>query len=143
MGSIAELKQHRQNRSETTDIALQVRTSSEDLSGWDRQKIIDALVREADLEADIADEISREVQEIIALYLRKLVDIGNRELFINSVEFARQHIGNKDLLELIKAFLYAGRYLKEGDKVILEDVFPEIRDIIFDIVENFEARGTQ
>ena len=77
------------------------------------------------------------VQEIIALYLRKLVDTGNRELFINSVEFGREHISNKDLLELIKAFLYAGKYLEEGNKVILEEVFPEIRDIIFDIVEKF------
>jgi DNA-binding MarR family transcriptional regulator len=76
-----------------------------------------------------------EVQEIIALYLRKLVDIKNRELFINSVSLANEHISDKDLLELIKAFLYAGRYLKEGNKVILEEVFPEIREIIFDIIE--------
>ncbi len=81
---------------------------------------------------------TNEIQEIIALYLRKLVDIENRELFINSVSLANEHISDKNLLELIKAFLYAGRYLKEGNKVILEEVFPEIREIIFDIIEKFE-----
>lgn len=83
------------------------------------------------------------VQETIALYLRKLVNIGNRDLFIDSVEFAREHITNKDLLELLKAFLYAGKYMREGNKVILEEVFPEIRDIIFDIVEKFEEKSLQ
>jgi tetratricopeptide (TPR) repeat protein len=81
------------------------------------------------------------VQEIIALYLRKLVDFGDRELFINAAAFAREHVNNEDLLELLKAFLYAGRYMAEGNKVILEEVFPEIRDIIFDIVETFDKKS--
>jgi hypothetical protein len=79
------------------------------------------------------------VQEVIALYLRHLVDLKNRELFVNAVNSAREHITDKDLLELIKAFLYAGRYLQEGNKVILEEVFPEIREIILDIIEKFEG----
>jgi ribonucleoside-triphosphate reductase len=69
MGSLVELKEHQNNkksRNETTDLALFVRTSSEDFLGWDRQRIIDALVREADLDAETAEEISREVQNIIA-----------------------------------------------------------------------------
>jgi len=82
-----------------------------------------------------------EVQEVIALYLRKLVDVRDRPLFIDSMNLAVKHISEKDLLELIKAFLYAGRYLEEGNKVILEEVFPETRDIIFDIIEKFESNG--
>lgn len=69
MGSLVELKAHQNNkkdRNETTDLALFVRTSSEDFLGWDRQRIIDALVREAELDAETAEEISREVQNIIA-----------------------------------------------------------------------------
>ncbi|UCH98384.1 MAG: tetratricopeptide repeat protein [Candidatus Aminicenantes bacterium] len=80
-----------------------------------------------------------EVQEVIALYLRQLVDIKNRELFVNAVNSAREHITDQSLLELIKAFLYAGRYLQEGNKVILEEVFPEIREIILDMIEKFEG----
>jgi len=80
-----------------------------------------------------------EVQEVIALYLRQLVDLKNRELFVNAVNSAREHISDQNLLELLKAFLYAGRYLQEGNKVILEEVFPEVREIILDMIEKFEG----
>jgi hypothetical protein len=39
----------------------------------------------------------------------------------------------------IKSILYAGKYLQEGNKVILEEVFPEIRKIILDMIEKFEG----
>ncbi len=86
MGSIVELKEHKNNtekHSETTDLALFVRTSSEDLAGWDRQRIIDALIREAHVDSETADAISQEVQDIItnskikyitAPLIRELVD---------------------------------------------------------------------
>ncbi len=86
MGSIVELKARQENTekpSETTDLALFVRTSGEDLKGWDRQKIVEALVREASLDTKIAEEISKEVQDIIvkakikwvtAPLIRELVD---------------------------------------------------------------------
>ncbi len=48
-----------------TDMALFVRTSEEALEGWDRQKIVDALLRETYIDYDTADEISREVEEAI------------------------------------------------------------------------------
>jgi len=86
MASLVELKPKgtsTKNFGETTDLALFVRTSGEDLSGWDRQKIIEALVRETDVDAATADEISHEVEEIIvssqikwvtAPLIRELVD---------------------------------------------------------------------
>ncbi|NIM18497.1 MAG: tetratricopeptide repeat protein [Candidatus Aminicenantes bacterium] len=80
-----------------------------------------------------------EVQNSIALYIRQLVDLKNRDLFVQAVNLAREHITDKNLLELLKAFIYAARYLQEGNKVILEEVFPEIREIIFDIIEKFEV----
>jgi tetratricopeptide (TPR) repeat protein len=81
-----------------------------------------------------------EVQNSIALYIRHLVDLKNRDLFVQAVNSARELISDKNLLELLKAFIYAARYLQEGNKVILEEVFPEIREIIFDIIEKFESR---
>ncbi len=51
---------------ETTDMTLFVRTSREDITGWDRRKIVDALVREAGVDLDTAEEISREVEDRIA-----------------------------------------------------------------------------
>ncbi len=86
MGSLLDLKEHQNSRgisSETTDLTLFVRTSSEDLSGWDRQKIVDALVREAGVDIETSEQISHEVQEIIttskikyvtAPLVRELVD---------------------------------------------------------------------
>jgi len=86
MGSVVELKariESQKSRTETTDLALFVRTSDEDLSGWDRQKIVDALIREANVEPATADQISQEVQDVIvnarikyvtAPLIRELVD---------------------------------------------------------------------
>jgi len=51
--------------SETTDLTLFVRTSAEESTPWNRQRIIDALVREADIDYPLADEISKEVEKQI------------------------------------------------------------------------------
>ncbi len=44
--------------SETTDTALFVRTSSEGFEGWNRVKIVDALVRETYVDRDTAEKSS-------------------------------------------------------------------------------------
>jgi len=68
---------------ETTDMALFVRTSEESLHGWDRQRIVDALLRETYVDLDTAREIAKEVEELIltskikmitAPLIRELVD---------------------------------------------------------------------
>jgi ribonucleoside-triphosphate reductase (formate) len=50
---------------ETTDITLFVKTSGEDIARWNRQKIVDALIRETNVDTDTADAISREVEKQI------------------------------------------------------------------------------
>lgn len=69
--------------SETTDMALFVQTSDEAIDGWNRQRIIDALIREAAVDEQTAEAISLEVQKIIldsaistvtAPLIRELVD---------------------------------------------------------------------
>ncbi|MCD6153843.1 MAG: anaerobic ribonucleoside-triphosphate reductase [Syntrophobacterales bacterium] len=50
---------------ETTDIALFVRTSREDIVGWDRRKIVDALILETNVDVDTAEAISKEVEKQI------------------------------------------------------------------------------
>ena len=68
---------------ETTDITLFVRTSGEEIAGWDRQRIVDALTRETYVDLDTAEAISREVEAqilksgirlITAPLVRELVD---------------------------------------------------------------------
>jgi ribonucleoside-triphosphate reductase len=101
MGSIVELNAQREKekkdaKKETTDLTLFVRTSKEDLSGWDRQKIVDALLKETDLDINTSEKISLEVQETIenanikyltAPLVRELVDA---KLIEHGLEDARK-----------------------------------------------------
>ncbi|MEO0022656.1 MAG: anaerobic ribonucleoside-triphosphate reductase [candidate division WOR-3 bacterium] len=50
---------------DTTEFALFVRSSDDTIRKWDRSRISRALVREAGLEPEIAEEIAREVEEMI------------------------------------------------------------------------------
>ena len=68
---------------ETTDMALFVRTSDQNMDGWDRAKIVHALVRETYVDEDTARDIAHEVEELIknsgisvitAPLVRELVD---------------------------------------------------------------------
>jgi len=58
---------------ETTDMALFVRTSDESMHGWERQRIVDALIRETYVDLDTAKEVAREVEEIIATSKIKMI----------------------------------------------------------------------
>ncbi len=69
--------------SETTDITLFVRTSGEEIARWDRRRIVDALLRETDIDTETAEAVSREVEKQIvasgiavltASLIRELVD---------------------------------------------------------------------
>src|SRR3989339_898668 len=69
---------------DSTDLSLFVRTSSENIVGWDREKIVSALVRETSLTRDIAEIIGHEVERqiqamrikgITSPLIRELVDV--------------------------------------------------------------------
>ncbi|MFH1075523.1 MAG: anaerobic ribonucleoside-triphosphate reductase [Pseudomonadota bacterium] len=98
MGSIIEVSFADKTRTshETTDMALLVQRSAEVLDGWDRSKIVDALNREAFVDRDTADLISREVERqilsssiktITAPLIRELV---NAKLIEHGMEDARR-----------------------------------------------------
>ena len=53
------------DNSETTDLTLFVRTSGEEIARWNRQRIVDALVREAAIDIAVAEAISKEVEQQI------------------------------------------------------------------------------
>ena len=85
MGSLSEYRESDVKRrilpDETTDMALFVRTSDEDMSFWNRQRIVDALVKEACVDMATAEEISKEVQEqIIASKISVITSPLIREL---------------------------------------------------------------
>ncbi len=67
--------------SETTDLTLFVRTSDEEIALWNRQRIVDALVREARIDYSLAEEISKEVEkEIFSSSIGMLTTALIREL---------------------------------------------------------------
>ncbi len=68
MASVTEIKEFRKDtarRSETTDIALFVRTSDEAMDGWDHSRIVDALLRETFVDEGTAQDIALEVENNI------------------------------------------------------------------------------
>jgi anaerobic ribonucleoside-triphosphate reductase len=76
-----ELKGRTAVNDETTDNALFVRTSSEGMVDWDRQRIVDALIRETYIDRETAEKISAEVEEeIFAFRTRTLTAPLIREL---------------------------------------------------------------
>lgn len=67
--------------SETTDLTLFIRTSGEEIALWNRQRIVDALVREADIDYPLAAEISKDVEkQIVASGIGLLTTSLVREL---------------------------------------------------------------
>ncbi|MBI5400035.1 anaerobic ribonucleoside-triphosphate reductase [Candidatus Saganbacteria bacterium] len=71
-------------REDATDISVFVRTSTDDIVAWDKEKIVDALVKETELNPEIASIIAIEVDKqiramnvksITAPLIRELVDV--------------------------------------------------------------------
>ena len=76
MSTVIEMKGDRQGikeEFETTDMALFVRTSDESMHDWNRQRIVDALLRETFVDFDTAREIARDVEELIATSRIKMI----------------------------------------------------------------------
>jgi ribonucleoside-triphosphate reductase len=81
---------------DATDIALFVRTSGDDMVVWDRERIIETLVREADVEVATAEKISREVEDQIILSNTKVItaplirELVDAKLVEHGLESARR-----------------------------------------------------
>lgn len=97
---------------ETTDYTLFVRSTKDDLLVWDRGRIIDALVREAKVEPELAQRISHEVEQdvrefkvkyLTAPLIRELVDVKLIEHGLEDARRAHARLGIpiKDAEDLI------------------------------------------
>jgi ribonucleoside-triphosphate reductase len=76
MASIIEMKEERRDLNaefETTDMALFVRTSEESMNDWNRQRIVDALLRETYIDVGTAREVAREVEDLIVTSKIKMI----------------------------------------------------------------------
>jgi len=91
----AELKD-RAFETDPTEIALFVRTSDDDLAQWDKQRIVNAMVREAGVPDGTARTISDEVEEIVLDSKVKVITVSlvrelvNAKLIEHGLEDARK-----------------------------------------------------
>ena len=83
---------------DATDTAMFVRSSDEDLKGWDKRKIVDALLRETMIDMDTANKIGQEIEEdirrinlkaISSPLIREMVNAKLVELGLEDIR--RQH----------------------------------------------------
>ena len=88
--------------SETTDMALFVRTSNEILASWNRQAIVEALVRETFVDRDTAEKIALDVENVIrngnvkmvtASLVRELVDAKLIEMGLEDARRMHTRLG--------------------------------------------------
>jgi anaerobic ribonucleoside-triphosphate reductase len=95
-GLVGLQKRAPERAADATDLALFVRTSGDDMIAWDREKIIETLVREADVEVGVAEKISREVEDQIVLSGTKVVtaplirELADAKLIEHGLEKARR-----------------------------------------------------
>ena len=81
MASVTKIKDFQEGapqHTETTDMALFVRTSGEAMDGWDRSRIVDALLRETFIDEDTAEDISLEVENEIRASGIKMIHMNTR-----------------------------------------------------------------
>jgi anaerobic ribonucleoside-triphosphate reductase len=89
-------KKRKTTNLDATDIALFVRTSGDDMIVWDREKIIETLIREADVDVEAAEKISREVEDQIILSNTKVItaplirELVDAKLVEHGLESARR-----------------------------------------------------
>jgi len=88
---------------DSTDLALFVRTSGDNIVGWDREKIVGALVRETEISRDIAEIIGFEVERQIAALrinhitaplIRELVDVKLLEYGLEDARRKHTRLGS-------------------------------------------------
>jgi ribonucleoside-triphosphate reductase len=81
---------------EATDFALFVRTSDDGIVAWDRQRIMSALSKETNIAPEVAQEVGREVEEVILTSNVKYVtsnlirELVNAKLVEHGFEVHRQ-----------------------------------------------------
>jgi anaerobic ribonucleoside-triphosphate reductase len=100
---MAQLLADQEKRTDSTDQALFVRTSGDDIVGWDRGKIVDALVRETELNRDLAEEIGLEVEaqlkglklkSVTSPLIRELVDVKLLEFGLEEARRRHTRLGS-------------------------------------------------
>ena len=103
-----------ESASDATDLALFVRTSSENIVSWNREKIVEALIKETEISRDIAEIIGHEVERqianlrissVTAPLIRELVDVKLLEYGLEDARRKHTRLGSPlyDVMQIIFA----------------------------------------
>ncbi|MDI6689557.1 MAG: anaerobic ribonucleoside-triphosphate reductase [Actinomycetota bacterium] len=96
---------------------IYVRTSKDEIEKWDRKKIVEALIRETDIERSLAEKISQEVEEqiissklttVTASLIRELVDTKLVEYGLEEARKKHARLG-VPLYDTEQAILYPSK----------------------------------
>jgi tetratricopeptide (TPR) repeat protein len=72
-------------------------------------------------------------------FLRRLLDI-KPEMFQSFVSLFAQKVGSEDVLKLLDPFVKASQFLQTRDLSVLERVFPEVRELVLDIIRRVDPQ---
>ena len=112
-----KVMQKRPEERETTDFALFVRTSDDDFVTWDRQRIINALIKETGLEPETAQKIGQDVEDTVlnsnirlltTSLIREIVNVRLVELGLERARVRHSRLG-VPLYDAEKIIFYANR----------------------------------
>jgi tetratricopeptide (TPR) repeat protein len=73
----------------------------------------------------------------VGSFIRRVLDI-KPELFQDFMRLFSQKVTNKDLLQLLDPFVKANDFLQTKNLTILERLFPEVRELVLDIVRRVD-----
>ena len=88
---------------DSTDLALFVRTSGDDIVSWNRERIVEALIRETELNRELAEEIGLEVENqiksmkiksVTSPLIRELVDVKLLEYGLEEARRRHTRLGS-------------------------------------------------
>jgi len=89
--------------SDSTDLALFVRTSGDNIVSWNRERIVEALIRETELNRELAEEIGLEVENqiksmkiksVTSPLIRELVDVKLLEYGLEEARRRHTRLGS-------------------------------------------------
>ncbi len=69
----------------------------------------------------------------VGALLRRAVDFRPQE-FLAAMEIVRQNVTEEDVLRLLDPFVQAAEFIRTRDLTLLERLFPEVRELVLDIV---------
>ena len=77
--------------------------------------------------------------EVLGVYLRRLLEVSPK-FFISAIERLKEKVTAEDTKRLLNPFIQATDYALTGNVSILENLFPEVREMVVEIAEKLREK---